>query len=188
MCKGNFSIFIIIICLQTLSFTICFGQPAGKDSLPVSGRYKNWIEKNIEIIGGFHWQGSSQSKTLRYVEIGLAKTKHYFGYHGPASFALYVSEEMYFGEQTNIWGTKIGAWTHYLFDLGLSLVYYTDFEKGNFKIRPEIGVGMGRLRIVGGYNIPTIENRAFKELRKNTLQATIQFMVPVKKKVLKYDE
>ena len=142
-----------------------------------------------ELVLGINWQGNwnDEIKSLRYLEIGYAKSIHQSGRHGPISAGLYASEEVYFGDR-NIYGTKIGAYTHYLFDIGLSMIYYTDFKKGNFKVRPEFGFGIGALRMVLGYNIPTINNKAFPELRKNNAQVTIQFFLPVKKKLINNNE
>ena len=135
---------------------------------------------------GMNWQGNwrDDGKTFRYIEIGFAKSIHQESRHGPISTGVYLSEEIYFGNE-NIYGTKLGAYIHGMFcDMGLSMIYYTDFKKGNLKVRPEVGVGIGALRIVTGYNIPTINNKAFEQLRKNNAQITIQFMVPVKKKLI----
>jgi hypothetical protein len=36
----------------------------------------------------------------------------------------------------------------------ISMLYYTDIEKGSLRFRPEIGMGMGFLNFFYGYNIP----------------------------------
>ena len=145
------------------------------------------VIRSTDILVGISWQGDGREgakneKMYRYVEIGLGRGKYSFGICGGGASAIYISEEMYFGKDKNIFGTKIGAWTHYLLDLGLSLVYYTDFKRGNFKIRPEIGAGLGRMRAVIGFNIPTINNKAFTELAHHNMQASIQFTLGVSKK------
>jgi hypothetical protein len=141
--------------------------------------------RSTDILIGVHWQGDAREsakdeKMYRFIEIGVGKGRYTSGICSGAGGAVYISEEMYFGKDKNIFGTKIGAWTHYLLDLGLSLVYYTDFKKGNFKVRPEAGVGLGRMRIVVGYNISTIDNKAFAELSHHNMQASIQFTLGVK--------
>ncbi len=143
--------------------------------------------KKTEIVTGINFQTSNYNnskETRRYVELGVARSIHLDGYHGPVSMGYYISEEVYFGEK-NIYGTKIGVYTHYMFDIGFSAIYYTDLSKGNVKLRPELGLGMGALRIVGGYNIPTFANKSFGALRKSNGQLTVQFLIPVKKKVIK---
>jgi hypothetical protein len=92
-----------------------------------------------------------------------------------------LSEEIHLSNK-DVYGTKVGAYFHYFLDVGMALVYYTDFTKGNFKIRPEFGWGMGSFRIAGGYNIPTINNKAFADLSNSKGQLVIQFGLPVRKR------
>lgn len=152
----------------------------------ISSAYKlRWkTYKKTEILAGFSWQNNfkDEDKMARYIEVGFANSIHLDGRHGPSSLGVYAAEEIYFGHNTTTYGTKVGAYTHYIFDLGLAVIYYTDFKKGNFKIRPEIGIGMGAVRIIVGYNAPTINNKAFELLRRNNGQVSMQFFIPVKKK------
>ena len=139
--------------------------------------------RSTDLLFGVHWQGNTkQNKTLRYYEIGIAKGKYVSWFEGFSGAAIYASEEMYLSKNKNIFGTKVGIWGHMILDVGVCAIYYTDFQKGNFKIRPEFGFGGGRLRFVGGYNIPTINNKAFEELRNNSWQASIQLTVGLHKK------
>lgn len=140
-----------------------------------------------EIVTGLNFQSGKGNETRRYFELGIARSIHNYGMHGPASAGIYLSEEISFDEK-NIYGTKLGAYTHYLFDIGLAIVYYTNFEKGNLKLRPELGLGIGPVRITGGYNIPTFANKAFGELRKNNGQLTIQCLIPVKKQTISKEQ
>lgn len=146
--------------------------------------------RSTDILLGIHWQGDGREsakneKMYRYFEIGLAKSSHYSGICASGSGTVCVSEEMHFGKDKNIFGTKVGAWFHYLIDLGMAMVYYTDFKRGNFKIRPEIGCGLGPMRAVVGFNIPTINNKAFTELAHHNMQLSIQFTLGIKQKILK---
>jgi hypothetical protein len=172
--------------LLTISSVLISTMVLGQDSvfhIPGSVR-------STDIIVGVHWQGNAKERNgenapmYRYYEIGIGKGLYTGGVCIGGSSLIYISEEMYFGDKTII-GTKVGAWAHYLFDLGLALVYYTDFKKGNFKIRPEFGAGLGRVRFVVGYNIPTINNKAFTELSRNTIQVSIQLTIPVKQTEIK---
>lgn len=139
--------------------------------------------KSTDLLVGINWQGNTRENiTSRYYEIGLAKARYIFHHHGITGSAVYVSEEMHFNGDQNIFGTKLGAWAHWLLDAGMAIVYYTDFSQGNLKIRPELGVGMGRLRMVMGYNIPTINNRKFAALRRNDLQISMQYAIGLKKR------
>ena len=144
-------------------------------------RYKTL--KQIEILAGISWQGNTADKVsiMRYGEIGIAKSIHSHGRHGPATIGIYLAEEIHFGGGNSVFGTKLGFYTHYMFDIGIAVIYYTDFQKGNLKLRPELGIGMGAIRAVFGFNISTINNRAFELLRQNNAQLSLQFMIPVKK-------
>lgn len=178
---------IALLTLLLAGNSFCFGQK--QDSLPTLNYFHRLFkrEKKIEILTGISWQDNwkdeNNDNTLRYMEIGIAKSIHDYGRHGPVSFGVYACEEIYFGNE-NIYGTKLGAYTHYLFDLGFSMIYYTDFKRGNFKLRPELGFGIGALRAVAGFNIPTIGNKVIEKLRKNNAQLIIQFLIPVKKKII----
>jgi hypothetical protein len=138
--------------------------------------------RHTGIVTGFHIQHSLHNDvpTLRYMEIGLASTIHQYGRHGPVSTGFYFSEEIYPGSDP-VFGTKLGIFTHFLIDLGFSAVFYTDFKYGNFKLRPEMGIGLGDFRAVVGINIPTIRNRDFYRLQKNYGQISFQYCWPVKK-------
>ena len=138
--------------------------------------------RHTGIVTGFHLQYSLHNdvNTLRYLELGLARTIHQYGRHGPVSMGIYIGKEIYPGSQPVI-GTKAGIFTHYMIDLGFSAVFYTDFKYGNFKLRPEMGIGLGDFRAVIGFNIPTIRNRDFHRLQKNYGQISIQYCWPVEK-------
>lgn len=171
-----------------LFFAALFGsfRLFSQDSVayPRPGIYKR--VQSTDLLFGFHWQGNeSERKTIRYGEIGVAKTVYADHYHGRTVGSLYASEEVHLGGGKNIYGTKLAAFVHLLFDIGLAAVYYTDFERGNFKIRPEFGLGIGRFRAVMGYNIATINNRAFKDLQTNRMQFSLQYMIALHEKILK---
>jgi hypothetical protein len=168
---------------------VCLAQ--SKDSITGAeyfGRlYKK--EKRTEVLTGFnvqYYRLNGVQGVRKYFELGVARSAHFDGRHGPASMGYYISEEVYFGGR-NIYGSKIGIYTHYMVDIGFSIIYYTDFSKGNLKLRPEFGLGMGSLRIVGGYNIPTFANKSFEELRKSNGQLIIQWLIPVKRKIINKD-
>ncbi len=155
-----------------------------KDSLAVRDRPVFMLSRyrHTGIVTGFHIQHSMHNdvNTLRYLELGLARTIHEYGRHGPVSMGIYFGEEIYPGSQP-VFGTKAGIFTHYLIDLGFAAVFYTDFKYGNFKLRPEMGIGMGDFRAVVGINIPTLRNRDFHRLQKNYGQISFQYSWPVKK-------
>lgn len=170
------------IAFLSIILSACFAAAAQEsDSARVSHPHRFKAYRKTELLTGFNFQTShfkDARETRKYGEIGIARSLHFNGPHGTSSLGVYLSEEIYLGDK-NIYGTKLGMYTHYLFDVGIAAVYYTDFEKGNFKLRPELGVGMGAVRIVGGFNIPTFGNKAFAELSRSMGQLTVQAMWPV---------
>lgn len=143
---------------------------------------------STDVLLGIHWQGNArENKMFRYYEAGLAKGRYVSTMEAYTGTAVYASEELYFGPDKTIFGTKLGAWAHWLFDLGMAVVYYTDLHRGNLKIRPEFGGGVGRLRAVVGYNVPTFDNGALKELQKRNVQVSIQLTIGIRKKKI-YDQ
>lgn len=87
--------------------------------------------RKTEVVTGLNFQTSDykgSKETRRYFELGVARSVHNNSMHGPASFVAYMSEEVYLGRngQQNIYGAKLGAYAHYLFDIGMSVIYYTD--------------------------------------------------------------
>lgn len=141
-------------------------------------------EKSIDAWVGYNLQGNwsdTAGKTAKYLEVGIGKGRYFYHRHGIKGRAFYIAEEIYLGNNKRIYGTKIGFFAHWLFDAGFSVVYYTDFRKGNLKLRPELGIGMGRMRAIIGYNIPTINNKAMPELQKHNAQISIQAGLGIKK-------
>jgi len=174
---------------RLLTVTLFFFLATRLHAQDTSYRLVHFV-RSTDLLIGVHWQGDGREsakneKMYRFIEIGVGKGNYNFSICGGGASSLYISEEMYFGKDKTILGTKVGAWMHYLLDLGLSLVYYTDFKRGNFKVRPEFGVGLGRMRLVVGYNIPTINNKAFTELTHHNMQASLQFTLGIKQKEIK---
>jgi hypothetical protein len=164
--------------LIVLVLTFLLVNAYAQDS--INHTYK--LIRSTDLILGINWQGNTRdNKTYRYYEIGIGKGQYAQGVDFGSGGAVYISEEMYFGPNT-IFGTKLGAWFHWMLDMGAAMVYYTDFDRGNLKIRPELGVGFGRVRAVIGYNIPTFNNKAFKELQQNNMQVCIQVALAIKKR------
>ena len=117
----------------------------------------------------------------KYLDIGLHKTilTNYAVFtHG---FSVEISPE----KQTTV-GFKYGGWTNYaFFSLGLSGIYYTNFTHGSLIVRPEFGLGVDRFRFAVGYNVSTISNKSYGELK----EAKGQFILNVllKRKLIKRD-
>jgi hypothetical protein len=92
--------------------------------------------------------------TYSYVDIGFSKNSNTtIGYH-PFSSAYFASTEIKLGDKL-ILGPKIGGWIaggSSAMVLGLNMIYYTDFDNGSLVLRPEIGFGVDKLKLVYGYN------------------------------------
>ena len=76
-------------------------------------------------------------------------------------------------------GPKIGAWIaggSGGMAMGLNLIYYTNFDQSSLRIRPEIGMGFGRFKVVYGYNIP-LYNKAFEGINKSNLGIALLFSI-----------
>lgn len=183
--KVRISLFFVIV------FASMFTCAVAQDSTaPYKFLFRK--EKSIDLWLGYNLQGNSSDETgettMKYLEIGIGKGRYIYHMHGITGAGVYVSEEILLNKNKNIYGTKIGCFAHWMFDAGFSIVYYTDFEKGNLKLRPELGVGMGRVRGVVGYNIPTVNNKAMPELRKQNMQVTLQAGFGLKRKAVKQNK
>lgn len=60
--------------------------------------------------------------------------------------------------------------------VGANLIYYTDFEQSSLRIRPEIGLGFGRWKVVYGYNIP-LTNKDFDGVNNSNIGIALMFGV-----------
>lgn len=77
-------------------------------------------------------------------------------------------------ENDFIIGPKISGWIaggSSAIAMGLSLINYTDFNRNEFDIRPEIGFGLFSLKAVYGYNIKILGN-VFNEISRSSISIT----------------
>lgn len=87
-----------------------------------------------------------------FAEIGLELNKEgASGIHN-IDVSYIVSNEIKFGNKTTI-GPKIGFWVAAGPAAGLNLIYYTNFNQTSLVLRPEIGFGVTKLKLVYGYNL-----------------------------------
>ena len=171
--------------LVVLSFSVsCFSQVDTASKLPFKPR-KMYRETALKLLVGGNLQQAYRADGKEYnrkhIEVGIHKTMTSFDWHHPSSvFTHGVSLEI--APQSNpIYGFKYSAWAEvWCFVLGLGWIYYTDFEKGSFKIRPEIGIGLYPFKLTGGFNIPTLWNKDFKELRRSQEQVTLNILLKLK--------
>lgn len=177
------TILLSLIGVVTASINVMSQTDTIPGTFHVNSEYRRY--KKTEIVIGYNlqgnWKDNANAPNRQYVEVGVGRSVQVHGRHGPTSIGYYLSEEIHTGANT-IYGTKMGVYAHYLFDFGMAAVYYTDFKKGNFKFRPELGIGLAGFRAVAGFNIPTIDNKGFAALRRNNAQLTIQFLLGVSKK------
>lgn len=96
--------------------------------------------------------------------------------HHPFSSAYFVSSELHFGSKTVV-GPKAGAWAAGGVGgiaMGISLIYYSDFEQGQLVFRPEIGLGISKFKLTYGYNA-RLTNTGFDPVARNVAGATYCF-------------
>lgn len=165
-----------ILTILFLTFGIssfCSGQTEN-DSTDNKMRYGVDLERHISILTGFNfWRNS-------YGELGLAINQYGRVGHHPAAWAYFVSNEIKIDDKILI-GPKIGVWAGggaAGMAMGLNLIYYSDFDQSSLRIRPEIGMGFGRWKVVYGYNIP-LTNKNFEGVNKSNIG--IAFMFGIKK-------
>lgn len=164
----------VVIILFILLPTFCLSIP-----INTNGQLKIkefMVKKDYDIYTGLHFQFHTDSKkTTLNPEIGIAKVYYLKLNQYEFCFNWCLSNEIIL-QKNLICGFKTSPWisiSNYSF--GFSFIYYTDFNKGNFKIRPEIGLLYKRFRIAIGFNIPTIDNTALKSLTNADLQLSFNY-------------
>lgn len=180
-----------MILYKTIFFTMlfligkeCFCQD---DTLRHDTRVKylkQYREKSYKLLLGGNLQQAKKANkmeyTREYLEIGLHKSiTSTFGHHPKIVWTQGFSVEIA-PENTPVFGFKYGAWMSSFFAFGINGIYYTDFSYGNFKIRPEFGLGSHLFKLTLGYNIPTIRNADFEKIRHADLQITLNFLIKLK--------
>jgi hypothetical protein len=171
--------------LTALSFTIpCFSQVDTSSNLPFKP-CKTYRETSLKLLVGGNLQQAyrvdGKEYNRNYIEIGIHKTLTSFDWHHPSSIFTHGISLEIAPESNPIYGFKYSAWMEvWCFVLGLGGIYYTDFEQGNFKIRPEVGFGLYPFKLTGGFNIPTICNKDFKELKRSQGQITLNILLKLK--------
>lgn len=101
-------------------------------------------KKDVSLLLGYN-QGK-----YGFADIGFS-INHYGTNRHLFLFDYFISNEIKLNKDVII-GPKIGVWMAGGFAMGLSLIYYTDFDKSSLAFRPEIGIGLEKAKLVYGYN------------------------------------
>ena len=106
-----------------------------------------------------------------FIDVGVAKVSTAtFGHH-PWEGMIYFSNEIHFNNNF-LYGAKLGAWSSMGMGLGINMVYYTDFEQGSLVTRPEVGGGIGGIKIHYGYNFK-LTNLAFEKVHRHVFGLSV---------------
>jgi hypothetical protein len=131
-----------------LTILIFFGLAFSGQSQTTDSDLQNWTKatykKELSLLIGYN-QGK-----YGFADIGLA-INHYGTNRHPFSLDYFVSNEIKIDKDLMI-GPKVGVWVAGGFAMGLNLIYYTDFDKSSLVLRPEIGIGIEKVKFVYGYN------------------------------------
>lgn len=157
-----------MLLLVVLPFNICVAQ-INRDTDDDFCKYSVDLEQHISVMSGYtFWR-------YHYGELGVAYNRYgRVGLH-PFSRAYFVSCEMRLDKNVII-GPKVGVWIGGGVAVGMNLIYYTNFNQSSLRIRPEMGIGFGRWKIVYGYNIP-LTNKGFEKLNKSNIGVLLMFGV-----------
>ncbi|MBX3256155.1 MAG: hypothetical protein KF862_18605 [Chitinophagaceae bacterium] len=124
-------------------FIAFVGQTQTKDTILPSQTIASY-NKDFSLLTGY-----SQGR-YAFADIGLA-INYYGTNRHPFSIGYFVSNEIKLNKDLII-GPKIGVWIAGGIAMGLNLIYYTDFDKSSLVLRPEIGIGILKTKLVYGYN------------------------------------
>ncbi len=165
---------IRILPIWLLTFGInsfCSGQTANHSTVNKMEYFVD-LERHVSILSGFNfWRNF-------YGELGLALNQYGRVGHHPAAWAYFVSNEIKIDDNILL-GPKIGVWAGGGVGgmaMGLNLIYYTDFDQSSLRIRPEIGMGFGRWKVVYGYNIP-LTNKILEGVNNSNIAVALMFGV-----------
>lgn len=159
--------FWISFSLLLLTRVIAFGQNNHPDTTGKTFNSGKGME--LSILTGY-MQGK-----YSFVDLGVEFNQA--GATGVHSFSTSysISSEVKIGSGKTIIGPKIGVWIAGGPAIGLNAIYYTDFEKSSVVIRPEIGFGVTKFKLVYGYN--WLLSNTLTGLNKSLVSLTFCFNV-----------
>ncbi len=130
-----------------------------------------WETKSWGIVAGMNYSCKLTG------EIGYGKARYGVIVHHWYMSNYYFGSEFTIHDKKVILAPKASYWINggsAGMALGLSLINYTDFSTSSLKIRPEIGIGLGKFKAVYGYNIPTF-NKDFAGIGKHNFNLVVYF-------------
>lgn len=126
-----------------------------KDNAINDGSYGNdstisrfYFERHLSLVTGINVQ-----KNL-FGEFGMSIKDNGVAGHHPSTRILSLTTEFNFNRDLVI-GPKVGIWLgggSAGMNMGLNLIYYSNFNESTLRWRPEIGFGFDSFRVVYGYN------------------------------------
>lgn len=160
--KGTTSITTITETSESSSFSLLEAAQKKRYSLFVgySGNFKN--------------SSREQEKDNKYnhvLEIGGAYT-----FQSPNNFgySVYAGSDILFNSDNFLVGPKVGGSVNYsVVMLGSEMIMYTDARFARVFYRPYIGIGVGPLKVYGGYNIGIGNKGTFKEVNSFIVGVTV---------------
>ena len=154
--------FIVFFCFY---YTFCIGQKPKDLS---SNKFGDNLRRDFSLLVGYNgW-------TYSFAEFGFAINQYGQKGNHLTAWAYHISSEIKIDDKLMI-GYKIGAWTDVrIFAVGINTIYYTNFTSNALRLRPEIGFGYGKWKIVYGYNIP-LTNKEFPGINKNNIAVAYLF-------------
>ena len=130
-------------------------------------RHHGSMQRQLTIVTGYYYYGRSGG------EIGLGKTVSDLQHVHPLWSSVYASSEFFYNNGLFM-GPKVGVCAYGGMGMGLSLIYYTNFNQSSLQLRPEVGFGMFNLRVYYGHNLH-ITNTRFNAVSKNLLGINVFF-------------
>lgn len=150
----------------TLSFAAFSQNKGSMDNYATS-------KKALSLQGGFNYF------TFPCAEIGLGIAKYLRQSGIYYAKYKYLGSELIYHDSIFAIAPKIGYWLSggsYKITLGASALYLIGGGESSLKLRPEIGIGIKRIRAFGGYNF-SITNKDF--FPSNTFIIGVQFLFDI---------
>ena len=158
--------------LKILIFLIVFiVQVNAQTDSTYSNRMHSRQTKSWGITTGLNYNSK-----LTY-EIGFGKAEYGMTHHHWSLINYYIGSEFTFHDDELIFAPKASFWFNggsAGMAMGISLINYTDLSESSLKIRPEIGLGFGKFKLVYGYNISTF-NKDFADIGNHNVNLVLYF-------------